>query len=409
MNRKYVYLLAIAHFSNDITTGALPAILPFFVSQYGMDYSSAAGLMFASCFLSSVVQPAFGWLADRKSQTWFMSLGILMAGVSMGLAGLFRNYWIIFTVITLSGIGSAVFHPEAARLVNKVSGHKRGTALSIFSVGGNSGFAIGPILVVASITMFSMKGTAVLCLVAVIMAVILMAFVPKMKAEIDQATVLENTADEKSNEKEENGKNDWKAFAHLTLLIVCSSIVICGLRSFIPLYWVDVLGLSEAAAGSALTLLFTLGVVTTLIGGLMADRFGYLKIVRMSYVLLAPMVALLSQTTNAVIGYLLMVPIGFAMFSPYSSVIVLGQSYLARSIGFASGVTMGLSFSVGGVIVPLIGWFADSYGLTATMELLTMVAALAALFSFFLPKPERRQCIGGNLSMAAAGGAKSNH
>lgn len=389
MNRKYVYLLALAHLSNDITVGALPAILPFFVSQYGMDYSSVAGLMFASCFLSSVVQPAFGWLADRKSRAWYMSFGILLAGVAMGMAGLFKNYWAIFTVITLSGIGGAIFHPEAARMVNKVSGNKRGTALSIFSVGGNSGFAIGPMIAVASITAFGMQGTTVLCFVAVIMATILMLFVPKMKAEIAEAA--SGNAVEISAAKEANGKNDWKAFAHLTLLIVCSSIVICGLRSFIPLYWVDVLGLSEAAAGSALTLLFTLGVVTTLIGGLMADKFGYLRIVRMSYVLLAPMVALLSQTTDVTMAYLLMVPIGFAMFSPFSSVVVLGQSYLARSIGFASGVTMGLSFSVGGVVVPLIGHFADSHGLTATMELLTVIAVLAAIFSFFLTQPEKRQ------------------
>ncbi|SEP46252.1 MFS transporter [Propionispora vibrioides] len=388
MNRKFIYLLSLAHLSNDITIGALPAILPYFVSQYGMDYSAVAGLMFASCFLSSVVQPAFGWLADRQSRTWYISLGVLLSGVAMGMAGLFKNYWAIFTVITLSGIGSAIFHPEAARLVNAVSGNKRGTALSIFSVGGNSGFAIGPVLAVAAITLFSMKGTAVLCVVAIIMALILMILVPKMKAEIAQATVSGNGMAEKATRQEKNGRNDWDAFIKLTLLIVCSSIVVCGLRSFIPLYWIAVLGLSEAAGGSALTLLFTLGVVTTLIGGMLADKFGYLKVVQISYALLALMVALLSQTTNAVIGYILMVPIGFAMFSPFSSVVVLGQSYLARSIGFASGVTLGLSFSVGGIVVPLIGWFADKNGLTATMELLTMFAVLAVVFSFFLPKPE---------------------
>lgn len=388
MDQKYVYLLALAHFSNDITTGALPAILPFFVSQYGMDYSSVAGLMFASCFLSSVVQPAFGWMADRKSRTWYMSLGVLLSGVAMGITGLFKDYWIIFSIITLSGIGSAIFHPEAARMVNKVSGTKRGTALSIFSVGGNSGFAVGPVLVVASVTAFGLKGTTTLCFVAIVMALLLMIFVPRMQKDIAKADRSAHMAATKTMGKE--GNNDWAAFAHLTLLIVCSSIVVCGLRSFIPLYWVGVLGLSEAAAGSALTLLFTLGVVTTLIGGLMADKFGYLRVVRWSYTLLAPMVALLSQTTSVTIAYLLMVPIGLAMFSPFSSIVVLGQSYLARSIGFASGVTMGLYFSVGGILVPLIGKFADVYGLTATMELLTLVAVLAALFSFFLPKAAKK-------------------
>lgn len=109
MNKKYVYLLSLAHLSNDITTGALPAILPFFVAVHGLDYSAAAGLIFASSFLASIVQPAFGWLADKKSRSWYMSLGILMSGVFMGLAGLFENYWVIFAMITISGIGSAIF------------------------------------------------------------------------------------------------------------------------------------------------------------------------------------------------------------------------------------------------------------------------------------------------------------
>ncbi|WP_145096293.1 MFS transporter [Sporomusa sp. KB1] len=387
MNQKYVYVVAVSHFFCDIGMGALPAILPFFILQYGMDYQAVAGLMFASCFLSSVVQPTFGWLADRTSKTWLMPLGIFLGGAAMGLAGLFENYWAIFAVVTVSGIGSAIFHPEAARMIHKLSGTRRGTALSIFSVGGNGGFAVGPIIAVAAITAFGMKGTAVFCLLALIMAMILLVIVPKMKADIAQTSVSEVAADGKVTEPKINLKNDWPSFARLTLLIIFSSIVICGLRSFIPLYLVNVTGLSTAAAASALTLLFMFGVVTTLIGGLLADKIGYLKVVQMSYVLLVPMVGLLSQTTNAFISYALMIPIGFAMFSPFSSVVVLGQSYLARSIGFASGVTLGLSFSVGGMFVPLIGGFADNHGLPATMELLTAVALLAALCSFFLPKP----------------------
>ncbi len=387
LNRRYVYVVALGHFFCDIGMGALPAILPFFILQYGMDYQSVAGLMFASCFLSSVVQPTFGWLADRTSKTWLMPLGIFLSGAAMGLAGLFENYWAIFAVVTVSGIGSAIFHPEAARMIHKLSGTKRGTALSIFSVGGNGGFAVGPIIAVAAITAFGMKGIVIFCLLALIMAMVLLMIVPKMKADIAKTLLSDVSAAGKAAEQKSNLQNNWPSFARLTLLIVFSSIVICGLRSFIPLYLVNVTGLSTAAAGSALTLLFMFGVVTTLIGGLLADKIGYLKVVQLSYVLLVPMVGLLSQTTNVFICYALMMPIGFAMFSPFSSVVVLGQSYLARSIGFASGVTLGLSFSVGGVFVPLIGGFADKHGLTATMELLTAVALLAALCSFFLPKP----------------------
>ena len=294
--------------------------------------------------------------------------------------------WVIFALVTVSGIGSAIFHPEAARIINKLSGTKRGTALSIFSVGGNAGFAVGPIIAVSFITFFGMRGTVVFSFLAIIISAAMLVIGPRMKEEIAKSALL-NNCKRTNSLSDDKSKNDWSSFARLTLIIGFSSVVVCGLRSFIPLYLIKVTGLSTAAAGSALTLLFMFGVVTTLIGGFLADRIGYLKVVQFSYWLLAPMIAILSQTTNAYICFLLMVPIGFAMFSPFSSVVVLGQNYLAKSIGFASGVTLGLYFSIGGVFVPLIGQFADNYGLQKTMELLTFFALLAALCTFILPKP----------------------
>ncbi|MDQ0203212.1 MFS transporter [Pectinatus haikarae] len=385
MTQKYVYALSAGHFFNDIGMGILPAVLPFFIANYGMNYKDVSGLMFAACFLSSIVQPTFGWLADRISKVWIMSLGICLSGVAMGAIGLFEDYWIIFAVVTVSGIGSAIFHPEAARMVNKISGEKKGTALSIFSMGGNAGFAFGPVIVVAFISAFGMKGTLVFSILALVMSIILLFIVPNIKKEIEATST--NFEKRNNNSTIPDRENHWSAFSRLTMLIVCSSLVICGLRSFIPLYLVAQMGLSEAAASSALTILFMFGIVTTMIGGMMADKFGYLKIVQISYALLVPMVFLLSRTENAVIGYVLMIPIGFAIFSPFSSIVVLGQNYLARSIGFASGVTLGLYFSVGGMVIPLMGMFADKYGLTANMELLTVFALLAAICSFILVKP----------------------
>lgn len=382
MTIRYIYLLAMGHFFCDIAMGALPAILPFFIAAYGMDYKDVGGLMFASSFLSSVIQPLFGWMADRQSKNYFMPLGILLAGVAMGITGLMTDYWFIFAAVMLSGVGSAVFHPEATCMVNKVAGEKRGTALSIFSVGGNAGFAVGPVIAIAAVGAFGLRGTSVLCFLAVLMAAMLMFFVPQMKDKIQRQVAGKYDGAVRGMA---GRKNDWNAFSRLLLLVICTSIAVCGLRSFIPLYWVDVMQQSPTAAGSALTLLFAFGVITTLVGGLLADRFGYLKIVRVSYILLAVSVALLSQTKSPLVGYLLLVPMGFAMFAPFSSVVVLGQMYLARSIGFASGVTMGLFFSVGGLIIPLIGSFADEQGLMLTMQLLAAFAALAAGAAFLLP------------------------
>ena len=106
LNKKYLYLLAAAHLSNDINTGSLPALLPFFVSFYGMDYTAIAGLMFASSFLSSIIQPLFGYLADKGSREWFMAVGVFFAGTSLALTGFFSDYWLIFTAVTVMGIAT---------------------------------------------------------------------------------------------------------------------------------------------------------------------------------------------------------------------------------------------------------------------------------------------------------------
>ena len=87
MQKKYLYGIAAIHFSNDISSGALPAVLPFFVLNYGLDYASMAGLMFASACLSSVIQPLFGFLSDKTSKMWFMPLGVFMTGTSLAIAG----------------------------------------------------------------------------------------------------------------------------------------------------------------------------------------------------------------------------------------------------------------------------------------------------------------------------------
>lgn len=91
-------------FFNDIGMGILPATLPFFIALYGMSYADVSGLIFAASFLSSIIQPISGWIADKVSKAWIMSIGIFLSGVAMGSIGLFKNYWLIFIAVTISGI-----------------------------------------------------------------------------------------------------------------------------------------------------------------------------------------------------------------------------------------------------------------------------------------------------------------
>ena len=140
MNKKYIGILAVSHMTIDTTQGALPAILPFLIMIYSMDYQAAAGLIFASSFLSSIIQPVFGYMADKTSTSWFMSLGIFINCLGMSLIGFSEYYWAIFVSFMVCGVGSAIYYSEAARLVNKLAGKKKGSGIGFFSVGGNARF-----------------------------------------------------------------------------------------------------------------------------------------------------------------------------------------------------------------------------------------------------------------------------
>lgn len=154
-----------------------------------------------------------------------------------------------------------------------------------------------------------------------------------------------------------------------------------------PIYWISVLGTSASSGSLALSLLFSMGVVMTFLGGILADKVGHIKVMRISFLVMVPALYFLTNSTSQMTATLLLVPTALSLFAPYSPMVILGQTYLARNIGFASGVTLGLSASVGGLISPLVGWAADRWGVGPSLQILWIVAAIGCLFAFLVPVP----------------------
>lgn len=131
-----IYLFALGHLSVDWAQGAIPALLPYFIAHYGLNYQSAGALIFANVLLASILQPLFGYYSDKISRPWFVPLGPVLCGLAVTAMGFLTNYYAIFAAAILCGVGSALFHPEAALMVNRISGEKKGKAMGTFSVGG---------------------------------------------------------------------------------------------------------------------------------------------------------------------------------------------------------------------------------------------------------------------------------
>lgn len=382
MDRRSISLLTLGHVCIDICQGAVPAFLPFLIVERHLSYTAAAGLVLAANLVSSVVQPLFGQLADHHPAPWLLPAGLLVGGTGLALAGLAPTYWLIALAIALSGIGVAAFHPAAARLMNTAAGSKRATGMSIFSIGGTIGFALGPLLTTALLLAFGLGGATLLIVPEVAISIVLINFFPRFLS-------LQKGGIQRKDTECTTQVDAWGPFALLTAAIVGRSIIFYGLNTFLPLYWIVVLHQSKAAGGFALTVMLLAGAIGTLIGGRMADLYGRRIVVITALSLLTPLMLIfvMFSTVNTVLALLLLIPIGAALFAPFSVMVVMGQEYLPSRVGTASGVTLGLAVTVGGISAPLFGRVADLYGIHTALFGLALVPVLATAVAVALPRP----------------------
>ena len=384
MKYRLVGLLSLGHFATDINQGALPALLPFFISEHHLSYKAAAGIVFAASIASSVVQPLFGHFADRLSKPWLMPVGLLLAGLSLALTGILPDYQAIIIAVVFSGMGIAAFHPEGARLVNLVGGDKKATAMGLFAVGGSLGFTIGPLIVTTALILWGLKGTLVLIVPAAILGITLAGQLSRFPASgID-------LKEKKTGPETKKLHDAWGPFGRLTAAGICRSILFYGLTTFLPLFWIDVLHQSKAQAGVALTIFFACGVIGTLLGGRLADHWGHRRIFLVGFITLIPLLPILILVSDVHTATALLVPIGLALFSTYSPMVVMGQSYLPNHIGLSSGVTLGVAVAIGGVASPFLGWMADVHGIRTALMVLLFLPVLATGVTLTLPHQLKR-------------------
>ena len=371
-------VLSAGHLFTDVSQGAVAALLPFLVAERGLSLAAAGALILASTVSSSIVQPIFGIFSDNRQMAALMPLGVLFAGGGLSLAGVAPSYPLIFLCVVVSGIGVAAFHPEAARFANYVSGARRARGMSFFSVGGNAGVALGPVLTTPFILIFGLPGTLFLALPAAVMAAVLSYEMPRMVGF-------------KPEEAESGGREPvaapehWGPFARMIGIVVVRSFVYFGLVAFVASYYERVLGTSPAFGNAALTVMLVGGAVGTLAIGPLADRFGRRTIVGASMLLLGPLVFAFTLT-GPYVGMVMLALVGAVTIGTFGVTVVMGQEYLPGRMGLAAGITMGLSIGLGGVGAPLLGLLADGAGLSVTMLVIAALTLPGVLLSFTLPR-----------------------
>lgn len=380
--RKYSFILMGGHLCTDINQGAISAILPFLVMYDGFSYTEVALVVFASTIMSAIVQPLFGILGDRKARPWLMALGVFLAGAGMFGIGLAPDLRVIVPSAMISGIGVAMFHPEGGRLANLVAGKHKGRGMSIFAVGGNVGFALGPILVAVFLGAFGMAGTVVFLVPATLYALFLL----RMNNTFKSFGLVDKTAAANGN-----GKDRWGVFSVVIASLSFRSIIFSGTLSFMPLFIVGVLGQPEAVGSLMITMYSIVGVFATLLSGRVSERFGAAELLAGCLVIILVALLVFAGLPYLPVTVVVVVIIAIAMNLSYPSTVTLGQSFLPNHLGTASGLSYGLVTCVGGIASPGLGMVGDTFGLIPVFLLLALAAAVSFCFAFIVVRIQRAE------------------
>ncbi len=385
--------LTSTHVVDDLYQGAVPALLPFLAIERHYSYTGLTGITLAATFLASVVQPGFGALTDRyRHLGWLVAAGVLVAGLGIGASGLGDSYLITCCAVAASGIGVAAFHPEATRTARGLAGDST-QAMSWFSVGGNAGIALGPVIVTPVLLATRLDGTPLLALPAVVMAGVLAVRRPWRRVPAPGPRPGRGPAGTPR-------ADDWRGFARLTVMVVLRSIAYFGVSSLVALFAIRHFDQSTAVGSAVLTVFIGSGVIGTLGGGWLADHWQRVGTLRLGYGLAAIALLLLTVAPDVAVLFIAAFFLGIVLFAPFAVQVTLGQDFLPNRIGTASGVTLGLAVSAGGLAAPLFGLLADSYGLRAAFGAIIAFPAIACALTFLLRDPRPRSGQGGSVGLA---------
>jgi len=380
LDKRAMAALSAGHFATDFANGALPALLPFMVDRFDLSYTLAAALMLASAASSSLIQPLFGAWSDRRGALWLLPSGVALAGIGIALAAAAPSYWLVLLLVVVSGLGVAAYHPEGSKFAAYASGRRRASGMSLFSLGGNVGYALGPTATTPLVLAFGLAGGLLLVVPCLAVAALLVLAVPFLAG----FSPGRGTAASSSVEPDRPG-----ALGLLLGVIAFRSVAWFGLVTFVPLWEVS-LGHSKAHGSHLLSLMLLAGGLGTLAAGPIADRLGRRPVLIVSMAATGPLI-LVYVLAGGILGAIALALVGVCVIGTFGVTMVMSQEYLPRRIGMASGLSIGLSIGLGGVAAVGLGAIADTIDLRSAMYAAAAAPLAGLVLAALLPSTRSRR------------------
>ncbi|HYA15114.1 MAG TPA: MFS transporter [Syntrophales bacterium] len=382
-NLKILLILSLGHLVTDIYQGALPAILPFIKDNLSLSYTMTGVILMAANFTSSLIQPLFGFISDKQEKALLLPIGCLCAGIGFSLLSLPASYIFVLMLVVISGFGIASYHPEGYKTAHFFTGEKRVTGMAIFSVGGNLGFALGPIISIYIIKYMGFSSLPFIIVPAILFATIIILFwrdISPTGVKTD-VTVRKEVASERP-------QGVYLSLTIVIAIVIMRSWTQMGLMTYIPFYYINHLKGDPLYAGKLLSVFLLGGVLGTLGGAPLADRWGH-KLYLTTSMFLTTLVLPLIFITEGDMLFIVLGLLGMICISTFSVTVVMAQQLLPKNLGIASGLMVGFAIGAGGICVTLLGVVADRYGVPFALKSIMIIPLIGLMLSMMLKYPKQ--------------------
>jgi MFS transporter, FSR family, fosmidomycin resistance protein len=376
-NIKVLFALTLVHFTGDFYSSFISPLFPLFIAKMGLSLTQIGIISGASLFLSFIVQPSVGYLADRYATRNFIFLGVLMPVIFIPLSGIAAGFWSLLLVVAFGSIGSSMFHPSVTGMVPLYSGRKAGFAMSVFNTGGTLAFGIGPLFITWYADRFGLNALPLTIIFGLGVAWYLYFIVPVPGSEGLRRLGFWGSV------KESLG-SVWKTVVCIWLVMVLRAIIGQSFSTFIPVLFVQK-GYSVLSAGLIIAIFTVAGSLSGLIAGHISDRIGYKPVFIFTYGLMAPvlLIFLRLQGNWVYIGAFFA---GAMILATMPLGVALAQILAPKGRSMVASLMMGFAVGLGGIISPVVGKLADLYSIHSVLIGVSFLPLLGLPLIAFFPR-----------------------
>jgi FSR family fosmidomycin resistance protein-like MFS transporter len=381
-----LFTVSLVHLLNDSIQSVIPAIFPIIQRTLHLSYFELGCIAFANNFVASIMQPLIGWYTDKNPLPYLLPVGMAFTLFGMLALAFSFSLGLIILSVTLVGVGSAIFHPEASRVVVMAAGQRRGLSQSIFQVGGNAGQSLAPIMTALIFVPLGQFGAVWFTLIAAI-AFVLLLFIANWNRQQLQLTPLPPKTTKPVNGQKVRNKKVGFALFLIVFLVFVRAWYGAGITNYYAFYLIENYGLTIKDAQFYIFLFLIAGAAGTFSGGPLSDRFGKKNVIIFSVIASAPLSILLPFVSLAW-TYPLLLLNGFIILSSFSVTLVYALELIPGKIGAISGMVFGLSFGMAAIGAISLGGLADILGLKFIMVACGFLPALG-IVTFLLPSEKQ--------------------